>query len=85
MLVIWQNPELDLSNRREIIKIIVRILRRRRPDAPKEWIVKIPDMARRFEDKMYRMAKSREEYLNRATIGKRMRDIALRLLSDPTN
>ena len=40
------------------------LLQQRKPNAPQEWIKKLPDMARRLEDSLYRTAPSREEYIN---------------------
>merc|ERR1711920_220249 len=52
---VWQS-EADIPLRRRMIAKIVPLLQNRKPNAPKEWIVKLPDMARRLEDSMYRTA-----------------------------
>ncbi|KAG6961627.1 hypothetical protein JG688_00008984 [Phytophthora aleatoria] len=56
----WQS-ENDLPLRRKMIGKIVSLLQQRKPDAPAEWIRRLPDMARRLEDSLYRTAKNRDD------------------------
>ncbi|RLN71861.1 hypothetical protein BBJ28_00006717 [Nothophytophthora sp. Chile5] len=56
----WQS-ENDLPLRRKMIGKMYATLQRK-PDAPAEWIRRLPDMARRLEDSLYRTAKNRDEY-----------------------
>ena len=51
-----------------MIQLIMDLLQKRKPDAPKEWRSKIPEMARRLEDSLYRSAKSREFYNDNQTL-----------------
>lgn len=73
---VWQS-EADIPLRRRMIAKIVTLLQNRKPNAPKEWIVKLPDMARRLEDSMYRTASCEAEYANFDTLQKRLLDIAM--------
>ena len=54
----WQNPEQDRPTRQGMITKIHNLLRVKKPDADDEWLRKLPDMAKRLEDKLYRHAVS---------------------------
>lgn len=41
-----------------MINKIHNLLRQKKPDADEEWLRKLPDMAKRLEDKLYRHAVS---------------------------
>ena len=62
--------------RREMIKHIVKLLRLRRTDASPEWLKKLPEMARRLEDNLYRNAESNEAYRDTKTLKLRLREVA---------
>ena len=55
----------------------VSLLQQRKPDAPPEWIKKLPDMARRLEDSLYRTASNRTEYGNFSTLKHRLQQLAI--------
>nr|CCA24661.1 conserved hypothetical protein [Albugo laibachii Nc14] len=71
----WQS-ESDLQLRRKMIGKIISLLQARKPDAPPEWLRRLPDMARRLEDTLYRMAKNRDEYGNFTTLKSRLQHLA---------
>ena len=73
--ITWQKKE-DRDDRIQMIHLIVRLLRTKKPNAPPTWLKKLPDMARRLEDTLYRLAKSKEEYMNRTTLKARLQDVA---------
>ncbi|CAK9098049.1 Histone acetyltransferase HAC1 [Durusdinium trenchii] len=75
----WQQPERDYETRRAMIAQIVRLLQQRRPDAPQTWLQKLPDMARRLEDKLYRYARNAEEYKDKGSLKQRLQTIAMRM------
>uniref|UniRef100_A0A7S2W510 histone acetyltransferase n=1 Tax=Mucochytrium quahogii TaxID=96639 RepID=A0A7S2W510_9STRA len=75
----WQQPQRDYDTRRQMIAQIVRLLQQRKPDAPREWLQKLPDMARRLEDKLYRYAQTEEEYKDRSSLKQRLQFIALKM------
>ena len=54
--------------RRTMITQLVHLLQKRKPHAPPEWLKKIPDMARRLEDSLYRSASSKDMYTNMQTL-----------------
>ena len=76
--ITWQRKE-DRNDRIKMIHQIVRLLRTKKPNAPASWLKKLPDMARRLEDTLYRHAKSKEEYMNAKTLKVRLQDVARRM------
>ena len=74
----WQTAA-DRTIRMRMIEQIVRLLQRRKPGALPEWIAKLPEMARRLEDRLYRIAPSREEYTCTETLQRRLRDMAMKM------
>ena len=74
----WQSKE-DRTDRMQMIQQIVCLLRKRKPDAPPEWINKLPEMARRLEDRLYRVATSKDEYKNMETLKQRLQDVAIKM------
>ncbi|KAF0699055.1 Aste57867_10369 [Aphanomyces stellatus] len=73
---VWQIED-DVPLRRKVIAKIVSMLHHRKPDAPLEWIRRLPDMARRLEDSLYRTASSRDEYGNFNTLMDRLQRLAV--------
>lgn len=55
----------------------VSLLQQRKPDAPAEWIRRLPDMARRLEDSLYRTAKNRDEYGDFSSLKTRLQHLAV--------
>ena len=80
----WQNPKRDHETRRSMIARIIYLLQNRKPDASETWIQKLPNMARRLEDKLYHYATSEAEYKNPDTLKQRLQRIA-REMSQRTN
>ncbi|CAM9149654.1 unnamed protein product, partial [Ectocarpus sp. 8 AP-2014] len=74
----WQSNN-DIPSRKEILSKIVTYLQQRKPNARPEWIQKVPLMAKRLEDSLYRNAKSFEEYKDHATLRQRLQQLAARL------
>ncbi|CAK4920349.1 unnamed protein product [Aphanomyces euteiches] len=73
---VWQS-ESDVPLRRKMIAKIVSLLQQRKPDAPTEWIRRLPDMARRLEDSLYRTASGRDVYGNFNTLKTRLQHLAV--------
>jgi E1A/CREB-binding protein len=45
----WQSDK-DVAARRKMIAKIVALLQQRKPNAPEEWLKKLPQMAKRLEE-----------------------------------
>ncbi|KAH9255720.1 hypothetical protein BASA81_006114 [Batrachochytrium salamandrivorans] len=72
----WQNPEVDKPFRQAMIGRIYELLRMRKPDAEQDWLKRLPDMAKRLEDSLYRSATSLNEYDDENTLKARLQQIA---------
>jgi len=72
----WHLNKEDLPMRRTMITQLVHLLQKRKPHAPPEWLKKIPDMARRLEDSLYRSASSKDMYTNMQTLKQRLHGVA---------
>jgi len=70
----WQSNA-DLPDRRRIIFSIVKVIERMRPDANK-MSQKLPFMAKKLEEHLYRSAVTKEEYVDQSTLKKRLQMIA---------
>lgn len=70
----WQSNA-DLPDRKRIIISIVKLVERMRPDASK-MSQKLPLMAKRLEEYLYRAASTKEEYMDSSTLKKRLQKIA---------
>ena len=62
-----------------MITSIAQLLIARKPNPPAEWLQKLPDMARRMEESLFRAATSFEEYRDRSTLTKRLQALAIGL------
>ena len=62
-----------------MIARIVSLLQKRKPDAPADWLKKLPDIAKRLEDSLYRAAHSLDEYTDFTTLKKRLQELAIRM------
>ncbi len=76
---VWQKVDDDLPHRRKMITRIVMILQERKPNASPEWVRKLPQMARRLEDSLYREAGSLAEYCDFTTLKRRLQQLAMKL------
>ena len=74
----WQSDS-DYHERRKMIAKICHLLKERKPNAPKEWQAKLPFMSKRLEEALYREANSKNEYLNHATLKRRLQDLAYKI------
>eukprot|EP00536_Pseudo-nitzschia_multiseries_P016034 jgi/Psemu1/247266/estExt_Genewise1.C_10040019 len=71
----WQSDQ-DYSERRKMIAKIVHLLKLRKPNAPQDWLKKLPQMAKRLEESLYRSAKSFDEYNDGNTLKQRLQQLA---------
>lgn len=74
----WQSDK-DYHDRRKMIAKIVHLLQQRKPNAPQEWIKKLPQMAKRLEESLYRSAKSFDEYNDAGTLKMRLQQLAVNI------
>ena len=72
----WQSDK-DYNERRMMIGKIVLLLRQRKPNAPEEWLKKLPQMAKRLEESLYRSATSFAEYNDANTLKQRLQQLAV--------
>ena len=66
----------DVALRNATIAKIISLLQEKKPNAPTEWLQRLPDMARRLEDSLYRKAPTKEIYANLDTLKQRLQMIA---------
>ena len=78
----WRNPDKDAASRRVVVEQVTKLLRARKPDAPPEWMQRLPEMAERLERKLYDRAPSLAEYLNESTLKARLQAIASEMRAD---
>ena len=71
----WQS-ERDYNDRRRMIAKIVLLLKQRKPNAPYDWLMKLPKMAKKLEESLYGSAKSLEEYNDESTLKLRLGELA---------
>ena len=62
-----------------MIARIVQLLQQRKPNAPQEWLKKLPQMAKRLEESLYRSAKSFDEYNDANTLKQRLQQLAVNI------
>ncbi|GKY91017.1 hypothetical protein MPSEU_000074500 [Mayamaea pseudoterrestris] len=74
----WQSDR-DIQERRTMIAKIVHLLQQRKPNAPQEWLKKLPQMAKRLEESLYRSAKSFDEYNDASTLKNRLQQLAINI------
>ena len=74
----WQSDK-DYQERRKMIAKIVHLLQQRKPNAPQEWLKKLPQMAKRLEESLYRSAKSFQEYNDASTLKNRLQQLAVNI------
>lgn len=60
-----------------MIAKIVYLLQQRKRNAPSEWLKKLPQMAKRLEESLYRSAKSFDEYNDASTLKFRLQQLAM--------
>lgn len=74
----WQSDK-DYQERRKMIAKIVHLLQQRKPNAPQEWLKKLPQMAKRLEESLYRSAKNFDEYNDASTLKNRLQQLAVNI------
>lgn len=62
-----------------MIAKIVHLLQQRKPNAPQEWLKKLPQMAKRLEESLYRSAKSFADYNDASTLKHRLQQLAVNI------
>lgn len=61
------------------ISCSVQLLRQRKPNAPQEWLDKLPAMAKRLEESLYRSAPSFDAYNDINTLKQRLQQLAMNI------
>jgi E1A/CREB-binding protein len=74
----WRT-DADVGARRKMIAKIVALLQQRKPNAPQEWLKKLPQMAKRLEESLYRNAPSFDSYNDVATLKQRLQQLAMNI------
>mmetsp|Transcript_9580 Transcript_9580/g.11848 ORF Transcript_9580/g.11848 Transcript_9580/m.11848 type:complete len:1772 (-) Transcript_9580:280-5595(-) len=74
----WQSDK-DVNDRRKMIAKIVQLLRQRKPNAPQEWLRRLPGMAKRLEESLYRSAPSFDAYNDFNTLKQRLQQLAMNI------
>eukprot|EP00554_Chaetoceros_debilis_P004040 CAMPEP_0194085526 /NCGR_PEP_ID=MMETSP0149-20130528/17743_1 /TAXON_ID=122233 /ORGANISM="Chaetoceros debilis, Strain MM31A-1" /LENGTH=1623 /DNA_ID=CAMNT_0038768423 /DNA_START=348 /DNA_END=5219 /DNA_ORIENTATION=+ len=78
----WQS-EGDIVDRRKMIAKIVQLLQARKPNAPQDWLNKLPQMAKRLEETLYRTAPTFAAYNDANTLKQRLQQLAMRMKQRP--
>ena len=73
----WYFQDQHLETRRRMITDIARLLQARKPNATADWMQRLPQMARRLEESLFRSATSFEEYRDTSTLKKRLQALAI--------
>ena len=68
-----------MNDRRAMIAKIVALLQQRKPNAPQEWLEKLPQMAKRLEESLYRTASSFDTYNDGSTLKSRLQQLAMNI------
>ncbi|ETV96162.1 hypothetical protein H310_10363 [Aphanomyces invadans] len=71
----WRSPS-DDPQRKDVIGRIIRFLQMQKPNAPPDWIRRLPQMARKLEEALYRKANSKQEYNDMNTLQQRLHVVA---------
>lgn len=64
----WYNQDEHIVERRKMVTSIAMLLQQRKPNAPTEWMKKLPQMARRLEESLFREAESFDKYVTSLSI-----------------
>lgn len=59
-----------------VLEFSVHLLKQRKPNAPQDWLKKLPQMAKRLEESLYRSAKDFNEYNDATTLKARLQQLA---------
>ncbi|KAG9406144.1 hypothetical protein AC1031_002479 [Aphanomyces cochlioides] len=71
----WRSTA-DDPQRKDVISRIIRFLQMQKPNAPPDWIRRLPQMARKLEEALYRKASSKAEYNDMNTLQQRLHVVA---------
>lgn len=74
----WQSDSYK-SDRSIMIKKIVDLLKARKPNAPQDWLNKLPQMAQRLEESLFRSAPNFESYNDQNTLKQRLQQLAMKM------
>jgi len=73
----WYDPSTHFDHRRRISARILDHLHRRRPNAPQEWVNRLPQIACKLETLLLRVALSLTQYEDTTTLTKRLEGMAV--------
>jgi TAZ zinc finger len=68
----WQSSEKDLDIRRKMIQTIITLMKEAPDGILDKYKSNLPDVARRLEDRLYRLANSRDVYMDISTLKPRL-------------
>ncbi|OQR98354.1 hypothetical protein ACHHYP_08721 [Achlya hypogyna] len=71
----WQTTA-DNPMRKDVITRIVQFLQMQKPNAPQDWMKRLPQMAKKLEEALYRKATSKAEYNDMSTLQARLHVVA---------
>jgi hypothetical protein len=72
----WHGQEhADIRN--SVAEEIIKLLKMRRPNAPEDWLEKLPHMVRPLEEALYHTANDLSEYVDNASMKHRLQQLAL--------
>ncbi|OQS03989.1 hypothetical protein THRCLA_03731 [Thraustotheca clavata] len=71
----WQTTA-DNPMRKDVIARIVQFLQMQKPNAPQDWMKRLPQMAKKLEEALYRKATSKAEYNDMSTLQARLHVVA---------
>jgi len=74
----WQSDSY-MADRQKMIKKIVDLLKARKPNAPQDWLNKLPQMAKRLEDTLFKTAPNFESYNSPDTLKQRLQQLAMKM------
>eukprot|EP00897_Mesotaenium_endlicherianum_P009474 jgi/Mesen1/8555/ME000489S07941 len=74
----WQTDQ-DSPIRRRILQQIFLLFQKRKSAHTPEWQQRLPDFVKRLEDALYRVAMSKEEYMDESSLEQRLQQVAKRL------
>ena len=73
----WYFQDQHLQERRSMITRIAQLMITTKPNPPADWLQKLPNMARRLEETLFRSAASFEEYRDTSTLKRRLQALAI--------
>eukprot|EP01041_Mallomonas_annulata_P003549 gene3549-7064_t len=80
----WHDLEEHKRIRDTMIQCVAHLIQQRRPNASEGWIEKLPEVARRVEERLYAKANSLEEYNDPYTLVDRLHTLVFALVAETT-